>query len=306
MKKPVLVIMAAGMGSRYGGMKQVDPVDPQGHVIMDYSMFDARHAGFEKVVCIIKKSMEAGFDALIGSRVRPFMELEYAFQDINSLPAGFSVPEGREKPWGTAHAVLSAKDKVGDAPMAVINADDFYGREAYTSIYSYLTAEHKPGEYAMVGYLLKNTVTDNGHVARGVCAVDGNGYLKEVHERLRIEKRPGGTIAYTEDDGATYIDLDPETIVSMNFWGYDETFMQEAEKRFPEFLENNLSVNPLKCEFLAPRVTDDLVREGKASVKVLSCGAKWHGVTYKKDMPGLQAAISEMKAQGIYPEYLWK
>lgn len=305
MKKPVLVIMAAGMGSRYGGMKQVDPVDKEGHVIMDYSMFDAKQAGFEKVVCIIKKSMEEDFDAVIGSRIKPFLELEYAFQDINALPEGYSVPEGRVKPWGTAHAVLSAKEQVDGAPMAVINADDFYGREAFTSIYKYLSEPHKPGEYAMVGYLLKNTVTDYGHVARGVCKVDADGYLAEIDERLRIEKKEGGRIAYTEDEGATYTELAPDTIVSMNFWGYDGTFMEEAEKRFPAFLDTYIPVNPLKCEFLVPRVTDELVLEGKASVKVLSCGAKWHGVTYKEDMPGLQAAIADMKAKGLYPEKLW-
>lgn len=306
MKKPVLVIMAAGMGSRYGGMKQVDPVDPEGHVIMDYSMFDAMQAGFEKVVCIIKKSMLEDFDEAIGSRIKPHLQLEYAFQDLNDIPEGFSVPEGRVKPWGTAHAVLSAKEQVGDAPMAVINADDFYGREAFQSMYQFLSKEHKRGEFAMVGYLLKNTVTDYGHVARGVCKADSEGYLTEIEERLRIEKREGGKIAFTEDEGATYTELDPDTIVSMNFWGYDESYLEEAEKRFPLFLEKNLPINPLKCEFLAPRVTDELVLEKIASVKVLSCGAKWHGVTYKQDMPGLQKAIAEMKEKGIYPKHLWK
>lgn len=306
MKKPVLVIMAAGMGSRYGGMKQVAHVDNENQVIMDYSMYDARRAGFEKAVCIIKKSMEKDFDEKVGKNIKPFMEVEYAFQDINDLPAGYSVPSGREKPWGTAHAVLSAKKQVDGAPMAVINADDFYGREAFTSIYQFLSEPHDPGQFAMVGYLLKNTVTDNGHVARGVCAVNSNGFLTQIDERLRIEKKEGGKIAYTEDEGATYTELDPDTIVSMNFWGYDSTFMEEAEKRFPVFLEKSIPVNPMKCEFLVPRVTDELVLEGKATVKVLSCGAKWHGVTYQKDMPELQAAISEMKAQGLYPEKLWK
>lgn len=305
MKKPVLVIMAAGMGSRYGGMKQVDPVDKEGHVIMDYSMFDAKQAGFEKVICIIKKTMEEDFDTVIGSRIKPYLELEYAFQDINAMPKGYSVPEGRMKPWGTAHAVLAAKNQIGDAPMAVINADDFYGREAFVSIYQYLSGDHKRGEYAMVGYLLKNTVTDYGHVARGVCDVDEKGYLTQIDERLRIEKKPGGIIAYTEDEGATYTELDPNTIVSMNFWGYDSSYLDEAECRFPAFLEKNLPANPLKCEFLVPRVTDELILEGKATVKVLSCAAKWHGVTYKEDMPGLQSAIADMKAKGLYPEKLW-
>ena len=200
MNKPILVIMAAGMGSRYGGLKQMDPVDKEGHVIMDFSLFDAKRAGFEKAVCIIKREMAQDFEEVIGSRVRPFLELQYAFQDMNALPAGYSVPEGRVKPWGTTHAVLSAKGLIGDAPFAVINADDFYGREAYKTIYDYLKVPHARGEYAMVGYLLKNTVTDNGHVARGVCVVDENDNLTSIAERLRIEKRDGG-IAYTEDEG---------------------------------------------------------------------------------------------------------
>ncbi len=305
MNKPVLVVMAAGMGSRYGGLKQIAPVDAEGHVIMDYSIFDARRAGFERVVCIIKREMEEDFEEVIARRIRPFMHIDYAFQDIRSLPEGFSMPEGRSKPWGTAHAVMSAKELIGDAPFAVINADDFYGREAYETIYAYLTAPHQPGEFAMVGYLLKNTVTDNGHVARGVCQADAKGYLTGIQERLRIEKRPGGTIAFTEDEGKTYTELEPDTIVSMNFWGYDQVYLREIEKRFPAFLQENLPVNPMKCEYLVPRVTNDLIEEKLASVKVLHCPAKWHGVTYKEDMPALQTAIGDMKAKGLYPEYLW-
>ena len=283
MSKPILVIMAAGMGSRYGGLKQMDPVDKEGHVIMDFSLFDARRAGFEKAVCIIKREMAEDFEEVIGSRVRPFLELEYAFQDMTALPAGYSVPEGRVKPWGTTHAVLAAKDLIGDAPFAVINADDFYGREAYRTIYDYL----------------------NGHVARGVCVVDENDNLTSIAERLRIEKRNGG-IAFTEDEGKTYTALDPDDTVSMNFWGYMPDFLEEAEKRFPAFLDENLPKNPLKCEYLVPRLTNDLIVEGKASVKVLHCAAKWHGVTYKQDMPALQQSIREMKAAGLYPDELWK
>lgn len=305
MKKPVLVVMAAGMGSRYGGLKQIAPVDPEGHVIMDYSIFDALRAGFDRVVCIIKKEMEADFEEVIASRIRPHMHIDYAFQDINALPEGFTLPEGRTKPWGTAHAVMCAKELIGDAPFAVINADDFYGREAYETIYRYLTAPHKEGEFAMVGYLLKNTVTDNGHVARGVCQADEKGYLTGIQERLRIEKRPGNTIAFTEDEGKTYTELDPETIVSMNFWGYDALYLKEIEKRFPAFLQENLPKNPMKCEYLVPRVTNDMIEDGTASVQVLHCAAKWHGVTYQPDMPALQAAIQEMKGQGLYPQYLW-
>lgn len=305
MKKPVLVVMAAGMGSRYGGLKQIAPVDQEGHVIMDYSIFDAKRAGFDRVVCIIKKEMEEDFEEVIAKRIRPHMHIDYAFQDINALPEGFALPEGRTKPWGTAHAVMAVKELIGDAPFAVINADDFYGREAYETIYAYLTEPHKAGEFAMVGYLLKNTVTDNGHVARGVCQANEAGYLTGIQERLRIEKRPNGTIAFTEDEGKSYTELDPDTIVSMNFWGYDALYLQEIEKRFPDFLRENLPKNPMKCEYLVPRVTNDLIEENVVSVKVLHCGAKWHGVTYQPDMPPLQAAIREMKAQGLYPDYLW-
>ena len=304
MKKPTLVVMAAGMGSRYGGMKQVAPVDKEGHVIMDYSIYDALQAGFERVVCIIKREMEEDFEKIIASRIRPHIPLEYAFQDINALPEGFSVPEGRTKPWGTAHAVLAAKELL-DGPFAVINADDFYGREAYFTIARYLENPHKDNEYAMVGYLLKNTVTENGHVARGVCTVDENNNLTGVVERLRIEKRSDG-IAYTEDDGKTYMPLKDEATVSMNFWGYTPAFLQAAEDRFPAFLRENLPKNPMKCEYLVPRLTDDLIKEGLVTVKVLHCPAKWHGVTYKEDMPALQQSIREMKEQGLYPEYLWK
>ena len=306
MEKPILVVMAAGMGSRYGGMKQIAPVDAEGHVIMNFSIFDAMRAGFEKVVCIIKKEMQEDFEDVIARRIRPHMDIHYAFQDIHALPEGFSVPEGRTKPWGTAHAVMAAKELIGSAPFAVINADDFYGREAYDTIYQYLSQPHEAGAYAMVGYLLKNTVTDNGHVARGVCQANEEGYLTGIQERLHIEKRPQGHIAYTEDDGQTYTELAPNTTVSMNFWGYDHTFLEAIEARFPAFLQENLPVNPLKCEYLVPRVTNDLIEDGEASVKVLHCPAQWHGVTYKQDMPALQASIREMKAQGLYPEYLWK
>lgn len=304
MNKPVLVIMAAGMGSRYGGLKQIAPVDENDHVIMDYSMYDAKRAGFEKAICIIKREMEADFEERIASRIRPHMELCYAFQDINALPEGYSVPQGRTKPWGTSHAVLSAKAQIQDAPFAVINADDFYGHEAYQAIFDYLSAPHKQGEYAMVGYLLKNTVSDNGHVARGVCRVNEQGYLAEIQERLRIEKREDG-IAYTEDEGRSYVTLDPDTPVSLNLWGYDRSFLEALEEGLVPFLEEGLRTNPLKCEYLVPRTTNDMLQAGRASVRCLHCPAKWFGVTYKEDMPALQEAIRDMKSKGLYPELLW-
>ena len=214
MIKPVLVIMAAGMGSRYGGLKQIDPIDKQGHIIMDFSIFDAKRAGFEKVVFIIKKENEADFKEAVGKRMESVMKVEYVFQDLHNIPEGFEVPEGRVKPWGTAHAVLSAIDVV-DGPFAVINADDYYGRAAFQKIYDFLstTEDDDKYRYTMVGYQLKNTVTENGHVARGVCTLDENGYLVKVEERTRIEKKGDG-IAFTEDDGATWEELPIDSVVS--------------------------------------------------------------------------------------------
>ena len=222
MKKPALVILAAGMGSRYGGLKQIDPVDPQGHIIMDFSIYDALEAGFDKVVFIIKKATEAVFKESIGNRVAEKVQVEYVYQELDKLPAGFQVPEGREKPFGTGHAILCCKE-VLDGPFAVINADDYYGKHAYKAIYDYL-ASHQDGDgkyqYAMVGYDLKNTLTENGHVARGICGTDGNGFLTEICERTRIEKR-GEQAFFTEDDGATWTELPMDSTVSMNIWGLD-------------------------------------------------------------------------------------
>jgi len=219
MKKPVLVIMAAGMGSRYGGLKQIDPIDEQGHIIMDFSIFDAKRAGFEKVVFIIKKENEADFKEAIGNRIEKVMDVAYAYQDLHNIPEGFEVPEGRVKPWGTAHAVLSAIDEI-DGPFVVINADDYYGRDAFHKIYKFLTRNEDDDKYryAMVGYKLENTLTENGHVARGVCTVDENGHLVQVVERTRIERKGNGA-AYTEDDGETWVPVATDSIVSMNLWG---------------------------------------------------------------------------------------
>ena len=229
MKKPVLVIMAAGMGSRYGGLKQIDPVDREGHIIMDFSIFDAKRAGFEKVIFIIKKENEADFKEAVGDRMAKIMDVEYAFQDLHNIPEGFEVPEGRVKPWGTAHAVLSAIDLI-DGPFAVINADDYYGKHAFEVIYNYLTTHEDDDKYryTMVGYRLKNTVTDNGHVARGICELNENKELVKVTERTRIEKRDGG-IAYSEDDGETWVDVDGDTLVSMNMWGFTRSILDEIQ-----------------------------------------------------------------------------
>ena len=306
MNKPVLVIMAAGMGSRYGGLKQIDPIDKQGHIIMDFSIFDAKRAGFEKVVFIIKKENEADFKEAVGKRMEAVMEVEYVFQDLHNIPEGFEVPEGRVKPWGTAHAVLSAIDVV-DGPFAVINADDYYGRDAFQKIYDFLstTEDDDKYRYTMVGYQLKNTVTENGHVARGVCTLDENDYLVKVEERTRIEKKGDG-IAFTEDDGETWQELPIDSVVSMNMWGFSASFLKEIKAGFAAFLEEGLEKNPMKCEYYLPSVVTRLLVEDKATVTVLETTDKWYGVTYKEDKPLVMAAIQEMKDNGVYPEQVWK
>lgn len=306
MKKPVLVIMAAGMGSRYGGLKQIDPIDDQGHIIMDFSIFDAKRAGFEKVVFIIKKENEADFKEAVGKRIEKVMEVEYVFQDINNIPEGFEVPEGRVKPWGTAHAVLSCIDVV-DGPFAVINADDYYGKDAFQKIYDFLST-HKDDDkyrYTMVGYQLENTLTENGYVSRGVCCTNEENELVSVTERTRIEKKDGGA-AYTEDDGKTWISLPKESIVSMNMWGFTASFLQEIKNGFPTMLREGLQKNPMKCEYYLPFVVSKLLAEEKATVTVLTSGDKWYGVTYKEDKPFVQTAIQNLKDSGLYPQKLWE
>lgn len=305
MKKPVLVIMAAGMGSRYGGLKQIDPIDRQGHIIMDFSIYDAIRAGFKKVIFIIKKENEADFKASIGDRMEKQIEVEYVFQDLHNLPQGYEVPEGRVKPFGTGHAILSCIDCL-DGPFAVINADDYYGREAYQMIYDYLSSHEDDDKYryAMVGYVVENTLTENGHVARGVCVMDENHHLVEIHERTHIAKHEGKT-QYTEDEGETWHVIPRGSTVSMNFWGFTESMLGELKERFPKFLEENLPKNPLKCEYFLPSVVDELISEGKASVEVLKSNDKWYGVTYKEDKPSVVKAIQGLKDQGLYPENLW-
>ncbi len=305
MNKPVLVIMAAGMGSRYGGLKQLDPVGSYGQLIIDYSIYDARRAGFETVVFVIKPEIEADFKEAIGDRVSKVMNVKYAYQLKEDLPQGYTVPAGRTKPWGTAHAALAAR-KIVDGPFAVINADDYYGPEAYQEIFNYLST-HQDGEvyeYVMVGYLLKNTVTENGTVARGVCEETADHYLTQVTERTKIEK--GEPPRYTEDDGKTWTDLSADTIVSMNMWGFTRSFLDEALARFPAFLDKTLAENPEKGEYFLPTVVSQLIDEGKARVKVLRSEDKWYGVTYREDKPTVVAAIAEKTAAGLYPDRLWE
>ena len=305
MNKPVLVVMAAGMGSRYGGLKQIDPVDENGNIIIHYSLFDAYRASFRTVVFVIKPELEETFKEVIGPKVPEKMEIKYAYQVITDLPEGYTVPEGRTKPWGTAHAALAAR-KVVEGPFAIINSDDYYGVGAFKTIYDYL-CDHPDTdfyEYTMVGYLLKNTVTENGSVARGVCTTDAEGYLENVVERTKIVK---GEVMprFTEDDGATWTDLSGETIVSMNMWGFTRSYLDEAEARFPGFLEDAYKNNPLKGEYFLPSVVSQLLADGKARVRVLESADKWYGVTYKEDKPVVVNALKRMREEGLYPMDLW-
>ena len=303
MKQPVLVVMAAGMGSRYGGLKQIDPVDKEGHIIMDFSVYDAVKAGFKKVIFIIKEENEADFKAAIGDRLSKHLDVTYVFQNLKNLPEGYEVPEGRVKPWGTGHAVLSCIDEI-DGPFAVINADDYYGANAFRMAYDFLTQNQDEDgiyRYMMVGYKLENTLTENGHVARGVCVTDEEGHLQKIHERTHIERHEG-SVAYTEDEGKTWTALPQDSTVSMNMWGFSESILKELKARFPKFLEENLPVNPMKCEYFLPFVVDELLGENKATVKVLKSMDKWYGVTYKEDKPVVVAAIQRMKDEGLYPQ----
>ena len=305
MAKPILVIMAAGMGSRFGGLKQIEPVDDNGHIIMDFSLYDAKCAGFERVVFIIKKENEADFKEAIGNRIEEHMEVSYVFQNVKNLPEGFSVPEGRVKPWGTAHAVLSAAAEI-NGPFLVINADDFYGKDSFQKIFEYLIAHPDDDlyRYAMVGYALQNTVTENGSVARGICSVNKDSQLIDIVERTHIEKR-NGQIEYTED-GENFIPISGDTYVSMNMWGFNESFIKELEKGFPGFLQIGLEENPLKCEYFLPAVVSELLEEKKATATVLPSEDKWYGITYKEDKPVIVEAIKKMKAEGKYPAKLWE
>lgn len=306
MAKPVLVVMAAGMGSRYGGLKQIDPVGSQGEAILDYSLFDAHRAGFETAVIIIKKAIAKDFMDTVGKRLeRCPMEIRYAYQELDKLPEGYAVPEGRTKPWGTCHAVLCAKDAIGDAPFAVINADDYYGASAFRVVYEALcnARDGEKYDYCMVGYRLGNTVTDNGSVSRGVCREE-NGYLTQIVERTRIEKGPEG-IRYTED-GENWTELPEDTQVSMNMWGFTPSFLEEIQGKFPEYLDEALVNNPMKGEFFLPFAVETLLSAGKATVRMLHSPDKWYGVTYAADKPVVVAALREMTQAGKYPDGLWK
>lgn len=301
MNKPELVVLAAGMGSRYGGLKQIDKVDEYGHIIIDYSIYDAIRAGFKTVTFIIKHEIEKDFREIMDKHLADKdIEVKYVFQEIDKLPEGFSVPEGRRKPWGTGHAIACCYGVV-NAPFAVINADDYYGYTAFKKIYDFLenVQDTDKYHYAMVGYRVKNTVTEQGVVTRGVCEADASGMLTDIVETSGIGT-DGGKIYVEEADGKRY--LDAETLVSMNFWGFTPSYIKECVDRFPSFLEENLKVNPEKCEFFVPTLVGDLVKEGKADVKVIDNDDKWYGVTYKEDKPSVMQAFKNLTENGTYPK----
>ena len=302
-KKPVLVVMAAGMGSRYGGLKQIDPVGACGEAILDYSLYDAYEAGFETAVIIIKEAIKKDFMDTVGKRLESSpLEIRYAYQELDKLPAGYTVPEGRTKPWGTSHAILCAREAVDGAPFAVVNADDYYGKSAYKVIFDYLSnaQDGEKYDFCMVGYHLGKTVTEHGSVARGVCETDAEGYLATVTERTQIEKYEGG-IHYTENGGATWTDLPENTIVSMNLWGFTPGFLDEIDARFPAFLDAALSGNTAKAEFFLPGTVSALLDIDKATVRVLESTDKWYGVTYAADKPVVVEALRQMGLNGLYP-----
>ncbi len=302
--KPTLLVLAAGMGSRYGGLKQIDPVGSCSEAILDYSLFDAHEAGFETAVIIIKEAIKKDFMDTVGKRLEHCpMEIRYAYQELDMIPAGCTVPDGRTKPWGTSHAVLCAKNVIGDAPFAVINADDYYGKQAYREIYKFLSAGS--GDFCMMGYRLGNTVTENGTVARGVCNVDADGFLTDVVERTKIATYAGG-IHFTEDDGATWEDLDADVPVSMNMWGFTPVFLAAIEADFPRFFREDVAKNPAKAEMFLPVNVSRLLEQGACRVKVLRTADKWFGVTYAADKPVVVAALQDMADKGLYPNGLWK
>lgn len=300
-----LVILAAGMGSRYGGLKQIDPVGPDNSIIIDYSIFDALKNGFNKVVFIIKKENEQLFREVIGDKVSEHIKVEYVFQSTDKLPEGFTCPEERVKPWGTAHAVYCCKGVVNE-PFMVINSDDFYGRGAFETVANWIEKTDFSGDtykFAMAGYYLKNTLTDNGTVSRGVCEVDANGQLIDVVERTKI-KRVDGKISYTEDE-ENWTALPEDVLCSMNCWCFSASVIDEIEAYLIEFLKNEVPNNPLKSEFFLPFLVRDLLKEGKCTVDVLETKDKWFGVTYKEDKPDVVKFVQALVDDGVYPEKLW-
>ncbi len=305
MKNTTLVIMAAGIGSRFGGgIKQLEPMGPNGEIIMDYSIYDAKAAGFNKVVFILRKDIEEDFRQIIGQRIEKVIDVEYVFQSLDDLPEGFKAPADRKKPWGTGQAVLCCKGVVNE-PFAVINADDYYGKEAFKKVHDYLVGggtTDKEYDMCMAGFILKNTLSGNGAVTRGVCVVDENDYLTEVVETGGLMMTAEGTIAH-EDNGSDMV-ITPEQHVSMNMWGFTPGFLNELETGFSAFL-SEIPEGEVKREYLLPTIVDNMIKSGKASVKVLETQDKWFGVTYKEDKDSVVAAFKKLIADGVYPANLW-
>ncbi|MEA3440035.1 MAG: nucleotidyltransferase [Chloroflexota bacterium] len=305
MDKPTLIIMAAGLGSRYGGLKQIDPVGPGGELIIDYSIYDALRVGFGKIVFVLKKELEYDFREVVGDRIDRQCQTVYVFQSVDIVPEGVQIPAGRTKPWGTGQATLLCRDVV-DGPFAVINADDFYGLTSFQTLQYYLVTAHDVDNvynYCMVGYMLEKTLTEHGHVARGVSTVDENGYLVEIHERTHIEKFADAA-KYTEDGGKTWHEIPMHSPVSMNMWGFTLSIFDELEAAFPLFFQgvDNLE----KAEFFLPDVVDSLLKSKKARVKVLPTNERWVGITYRADKPIVEGYINRLVQQGLYPKKLWE
>ena len=296
-----LVILAAGMGSRYGGLKQIDPISDAGEFILDFSIYDALRAGFSKVVFVIKEENLEVFRDTVGKRIEPFIEVKYVFQKLSDLPNGFICPEGRTKPFGTAQAILAARHEVNE-PFAVINADDFYGREAFEMLATHLRSAKPTGDYCMAGYVLKNTLTENGSVSRGECSIDEKGYLTDVVERTKISPADGHAV-YTEDGVDHEISYD--AIVSMNCWGFTPELFDEVMQGFAAFLASDAG-DPLKREYYLPFAVRECMEAGKCTVRVYRTAAKWYGVTYAADKPVVVAALKEKTEAGLYPDGLWK
>lgn len=302
--KPKLVIMAAGMGSRYGGLKQIDPVDEYGNIIIDFSIYDALRAGFEDVVFIIKHEIEKDFKEAIGKRMEKHANVSYVYQQLDCLPDGYKVPDGRVKPWGTSHAVLCAKEAIGDCAFVPLNADDFYGAEAFKIAYDFLETHKGENEHCLIGYPVANTLTEHGYVSRGVCEVDAKNMLADIHERTKV-RMAGKGAEYSDDGEKTFIKIPEDATVSMNIWGFNNGMMKELEKGMPAQLDRILAENPMKGEDYLPEAVRRAIAAQRATVEVIATHDRWHGVTYSEDKPALVKAIKEMKAKNIYPEKLW-
>lgn len=306
MNEPKLIVMAAGLGSRYGGLKQMEPVTAEGEIILDFAVYDAMKAGFRDIIFVIKPEMEEIFRQRVMEPMASHVNVQCVFQEITQLPKGYSVPDGREKPWGTCHAVMACKELI-DGPFAVINADDYYGKDAFKKVYAFLCSDNDEDTYCMAGYYVENTLSDLGTVTRGVCKTDSEGHLLKIRETKNIgwsgDNFDGDEIVY-EEDGNLY-NIEKGTPVSMNFWGFKRSMMEEMIETFPAFLDDAAKTDPMKKEYLLPTEVGRMLDEGKIKVKVLEAVDKWYGVTYKEDKEKVTAAFVKMKEEGKYPKHLW-